>query len=212
VVVLVTGPAGCLKSALSFNLMTRHLETHPDEFGVYITLEETTHSHLRNMQSLNIALPENLMISDHSDLRTRFESDNPHPDFLELIYGILGFFKQDKGDKFTCLAIDSLGAMYSLIDTTNIRARMYNFFKRLRELDMTTIVIMETPAESNIHMSLGSEGFLADGIIQMGMADTKQDIALFMQVIKMRACAHSRKKHLVDVTDSGISVLGPLFD
>ena len=49
-VVLVVGPPGCLKSGFSYSILSTHLQ-QADEFGVYMTLEETTESHLRNMQS-----------------------------------------------------------------------------------------------------------------------------------------------------------------
>jgi len=66
--IIVTGPPGCLKSGFSYNLLSKHLENR-DEFGVYMTLEETTESHLRNMKSLGISIPDNLLISDYSDIR-----------------------------------------------------------------------------------------------------------------------------------------------
>lgn len=210
-VVLVKGPPGSLKSAVTYSFLSKHLMKSP-EFGMYMTLEETTESHLRNMQSLGIGVPDNLLISDYSDIRSRFEGKDEHPDFLDMVSGVIQFFKKKEGDRFTCFALDSLGALYSLTETGNLRAKMFHFFKILREHKLTSVIIMETPKESNIQSSLGSEGFLVDGIIEMGNIETQHDIMLYMQVIKMRACSHSRKKHLVEITDQGLSVLGPVFE
>jgi len=73
-VVMVAGSPGGLKSGFIHNLFANYLTANPDEFGVYLTLEETTESHIRNMKSLKIDLPDNLLISDYSDIRTRFEN------------------------------------------------------------------------------------------------------------------------------------------
>ena len=211
-VVLIRGPPGSLKSAVSYSFLSKHLSRYP-EFGMYMTLEETTESHLRNMQSLGIEVPDNLLISDYSDIRSRFEGDEgEHPDFLEMVEGVIKFFKNKEGDNFTCFALDSLGALYSLTDTENLRAKMFHFFKMLREHGLTALIIIETAKESNVQAGLGSEGFLVDGIVEMGNIETQHDIMLYMQVTKMRACSHSRKKHLVEITDSGLSVLGPVFE
>ena len=210
-VILIKGSPGSLKSAVCYSFLSKHLMRYP-EFGMYMTLEETTESHLRNMQSLGIEVPDNLLISDYSDIRSRFEGDEEHPDFLEMVEGVIKFFKNKEGDNFTCFALDSLGALYSLTETENLRAKMFHFFKMLREHGLTALVVMETPQESNISAGLGSEGFLVDGIVEMGNIETQHDIMLYMQVTKMRACSHSRKKHLVEITDHGLSVLGPVFE
>mgnify|MGYP000120725690 CR=1 FL=1 len=168
-VVMVTGPPGSLKSGFSYNVLSKYLENR-DEFGMYMTLEETTESHLRNMQSLGIYIPDNLLISDYSDIRKRFEASDEHPDFLKMIEGVIRFFKNKEGDKFTCFALDSLGALYSLITMDmDLRAKMFHFLKMLRDMKLTSFIIMETPKYSNIQQSVGSEGFLADGIIFMGL-------------------------------------------
>jgi len=210
-IILVRGPPGSLKSGFTFNLLSKNLESN-DEFGVYMTLEETTESHLRNMESLGIKVPENLLISDYSDIRKRFETEDEHPDFMDMVENVIKFFKEKEGDRFTNFVLDSLGALYSLTPTENLRSKMFYFFKMLREMDLTSLIVMETPKFSNIQHSTGSEGFLVDGIIDMGTIETQHDIMLYMQVQKMRACSHSRKRHLLEIGEDGISILGPVFE
>jgi KaiC/GvpD/RAD55 family RecA-like ATPase len=210
-VILITGPPGSLKSGFAYNVLSKYLE-NTDEFGIYMTLEESTESHLRNMQSLGIVIPDNLLISDYSDIRSRFETEGEHPDFLKMIEGVIKFFKEKEGDKYTCFALDSLGALYSLTPTEGLRAKMFHFFKMLRENNLTSLIVMETPKYSNIQHSVGSEGFLCDGIIEMGLIETQHDVMLYLQVQKMRATAHSRKKHLIEIGEEGLSVLGPVFE
>lgn len=212
-IVIVYGPPGSLKSGLVFSVMSKYLQ-QSGEFGMYLTVEENTISHLRNMDSLGIKVPENLLISDYSDIRARFEGrpGEDTPDFLDMVDGVIKFFKDKEGDNFTCFGLDSLGGLYSLIETEKLRSKMFHFFKKLREYNLTSFIIMETPRFSNIIEGQGSEMFLADGIIEMGPIEHQHDIHLYMQVLKMRSCSHSRKKHLIDIGENGISILSPVVN
>lgn len=211
--IIVFGPPGSLKSGMVFSIMSKYLKSS-GEFGMYLTIEENTISHLRNMDSLGITVPENLLISDYSDIRSRFEKNDTadHPDFLEMVDGVIKFFKDKEGDNFTTFGLDSLGGLYSLMDTSDLRVKMFHFFKKLREYNLTSFIIMETPRFSNIIEGQGAEMFLADGIIEMGPIEHQHDIHMYMQVIKMRSCHHSRKKHLIDIGENGISILSPVVN
>lgn len=210
-IVIVYGPPGSLKSGTVFQLMSNYLNKS-GEFGMYLTLEESTISHLRNMDSLGIKVPENLLISDYSDIRSRFEGTGEHPDFLEMVDGVIKFFKDKEGENFTVFGLDSLGGLYSLIETENLRSKMFHFFKKLREYNLTSFIIMETPRFSNIIEGMGAEMFLADGIIEMGPIEHQHDIHLYFQVIKMRSTSHSRKKYLIDIGEEGVSILSPVVN
>ena len=139
-----------------------------------------------------------------------------HVDYLEMISGVIEHFKEEKGDKFTCFALDSLSALYSLINITSfdeLRIKLYHFFKELRKHDLTSLLIMEMPEFGMVpeYEFSGSESFLVDGLIVTGEVETKQDVLIFLQVKKLRAAIHSRKKHLLEVGDTGLSILGPIF-
>ena len=212
---MLLGSPGGFKSAFSHNLFSNYLANNPDDFGVYLTLEETTESHLRNMKSLGIKLPENLMISDHTDIRKQFESkDVEHPDYLNMIQATIEYFKTEKGDNFKLFALDSLTALYSLIDIDNLRVQLYNFFKELRTKNLTSFVIVEKPEFGEIPAFGvdGSVSFLVDGIITTGEVEVQQDVMIYLQVKKMRATIHSRKKHIMEVGQDGLNILGPIFE
>ncbi|WP_455391732.1 RAD55 family ATPase [[Eubacterium] cellulosolvens] len=210
-VILITGPPGCLKSGFTYNIMSKYL-TNTNEFGIYMTLEETTESHLRNMKSLRIEIPENLLISDYSDIRSRFEDKEDSPDFMTMIEGVIKFFKNKEGDRFSCFTLDSLGALKTLIDTDNLRSRMFHFFKLLRSYNLISFIILETPRGWDVANSEGGEGFISDGVIEFGSIENPHDVALYMQIIKMKAVSHSRKKHLIEIGEDGLAILGPIFE
>lgn len=214
-VVMIIGTPGGFKSAFTHNLFSNYLKKKKNEFGVYITLEETTESHLRNMSSLGIEMPDNLMISDHTEIRKKFESKKTdHPDYLKMIQATIEYFKNEKGEDFNLFALDSLTALYSLIQTDNLRVQLYNFFKELRNKNLTSFVIVENPEFGEIAPFGvdGSVSFLVDGIILTGEVEVQQDVMIFMQVKKMRATIHSRKKHIMEVTKKGLNILGPIFE
>ena len=210
-VILITGAPGCLKSGFTYNIMSSYL-TKTNEFGIYMTLEETTESHLRNMKSLKIEIPENLLISDYSDIRSRFEGKDEAPDFMSMIEGVIKFFKSKEGDRFSCFALDSVGALRTLIENENLRNRMFHFFKLLRSYDLVSFIILETPRGWDVANSEGGEGFISDGVIEFGAIENPHDVALYMQIIKMKAVSHSRKKHLLEIGEEGLAILGPIFE
>ena len=206
-VILVTGPPGSMKSSFVYNILTSYLEKS-GEFGLYATLEESSQSHLENMEALGMKMSLKLQISDFTDLRD--EEDNI--DYLKFTEKMINHFKDTRKEKFTVFAFDSLGALYSLMEhEKNMRKRMYHFFKKLREANLISFIIMERrlDGESNL---MGNEGFLSDGIIFLGLKRKQGRLVRFMQIEKMRATQHSMEAHAIEVRDGKLAVLGPIFD
>src|SRR5881398_227659 len=134
-VILVTGPPGSMKTSFCYTLMSRYLKD-TGEFGLYTTLEETVQSHLRNMESLGVELSMNMQISDFTDLREIDAVVGPEDqtDYLAFIERMIVHYRKVHGHKFKIFTLDSLGALYSLMEnTTNMRKRMFYFFKMLRQ-------------------------------------------------------------------------------
>jgi len=212
-VILVTGPPGSMKTSFCYSIMSNYLEKR-GEFGLYMTLEEKVASHLKNMESLGIRLSLNMQVSDLTDIREIDDviTEAEATDYLMFIEKILRHFKKTRGDKFTIFALDSLGALYSLMENHKLmRKRMFNFFKVLRDLNLTSFIVMERSLSGDSNL-LGNEGFLADGIILLGLDRSRGKLVRYVQVEKMRASDHSMEKYAIDVKSNGISVLGPIFE
>lgn len=212
-IILVTGPPGSMKTSFCYSMMSRYLKA-TGEFGLYTTLEETVHSHLRNMESLGIDVSLNMQISDFTDLREidRVVGEGEQTDYVQFIEKLIDHFKKLHGKKFTLFALDSLGALYSLMeDSSNMRKKMFYFFKTLREYNLISLVVMERSIGAE-PMLLGNEGFLVDGIIMLGLDRSRGKLIRYLQIEKMRACEHSMEKHSLEVRKGGISVLGPIFE
>ncbi|MEW5936676.1 MAG: ATPase domain-containing protein [Candidatus Thermoplasmatota archaeon] len=212
-VVLITGPPGSMKTSFCYTLMSKYLEK-TGEFGLYTTLEESVDSHLRNMESLGVPLTKRMQVSDFTDLREidRMVDDGTTTDYLQFIEKMIAHFKKKQGQRFTLFALDSLGALYSLMeDATNMRKKMFYFFKMLRDNNLISLVVMERSIGGESQL-LGNEGFLVDGIVLLGLERSRGKLVRFLQVEKMRACQHSMEKHSLEVGKDGIIVLGPIFD
>ncbi|WP_445475869.1 RAD55 family ATPase [Methanococcoides methylutens] len=208
-VVLITGPPGSLKSGLTFSILSKYLD-NSGEFGIYITLEQNKQSHLENMKSMGIELSDNLTISDFTDYRLQY--DEFSGDLLNLIETNIIQYKHKLGDKFTCLTLDSLGALYSLMDVEPrlMRKRLYHLLEPLRRENLTTFLILEVADPNGPNHDF--EGYLADGIIEVGVHTKDNSTNRFIRVKKMRASAHSMDPYILTVSDDGLQIYrGTIF-
>ncbi|WMW22369.1 ATPase domain-containing protein [Methanolobus mangrovi] len=205
-VVLVTGAAGTLKSGFTFQVLSNYLEQQ-DDYGLYVTFEQSKENHLQNMGSMGITLSKKLHISDFSDYRVQY--DDFSEDLLSILEENIIQFKKEVGEKCTCVAIDSLGALYSLLDVEpqHLRKKMYKMLETLRREELTTFLILEEEKLSGISdPSTGMEGYLADGIIELGL-HLKGNVAnRYMRVRKMRSASHSMEPWILTVSENGLKV------
>ncbi len=214
-VILVTGPPGSMKTSFCYSLMSHYLRDK-NEFGLYATLEETVDSHLKNMESMGVKLSAKMQISDMTDLREIDQideviGDSAQTDYVLFIEKMIQRFRRTHGDKFSIFVLDSLGALYSLMENAeDMRKKMFYFFKMLRDNNLTSFIIMERSLTGESQL-LGNEGFLADGIVMLGLDRQRGKLVRYLQVEKMRAAEHSMEKHAIEVNKSGMQVLGPLL-
>jgi len=212
-VILVTGPPGSMKTSFCYTFMSSYLK-QSGKFGLYTTLEESIDSHLRNLKSLHVEVPDNMQISDFTDLREIDEVLEPAEatNYLEFLQKMIEHFKRIHGDDFNIFALDSLGALYSLMgEVKDMRKKMFYFFKMLRDSNLVSLVVMERSIGGESQL-LGNEGFLVDGIIDLGLDRTRGKLVRYLRVEKMRACEHSMEKHAIVLGKGGMSVLGPVFE
>jgi KaiC/GvpD/RAD55 family RecA-like ATPase len=202
-VVLITGPPGSLKSGLVFSMLSKYL-ANCGEHGIYITLEQSKQNHLENMSSMGVDLSENLNISDFTDYRLQY--DEYSGDLLNLIETNIVQYKNKLGDDFSCLALDSLGALYSLMDVEPrlLRKRLYHLLEPLRRENLTTFLILELSNHNGTDNPF--EGYLADGIIELGVHTKDNSTNRYIKVKKMRASAHNMDPYILTVSDDGLQI------
>jgi KaiC/GvpD/RAD55 family RecA-like ATPase len=208
--IMVTGMVGTLKSGFVHNVMSNYLNKNKEEFGVYATLEEPKESHLRNVASLGIKRPDRLQIFDYQDLRKEWKEEEPELDMARIAEDTIKFYKEELGERFSIFALDSLNALMALAKMENPRRETYHFFRTLREMGLTAFFIQETTPE--LGRGFSPESYMVDGLIQLGVVETPEDVIRYIQVKKMRATEHSMRKYQLRVTREGLEILGPVYE
>jgi len=212
-VVLVTGIEGSLKSSFVFNLISKYL-AGSNQHAVYATMEENEESYLKNMKSIGVKKMDNMHIFDYRDMRHEFK--DVVPDMIKITEDMINFYKNKYPD-LSVFAFDSLNALYSVLPPENLRKIMYHFFSMLRDKGLTAFLILETRSREK-HSSIWDsdpretpEFFLADGVIELGMIETMENVKRYIQIRKMRAANHSMKKYQLVVEKDGIHVFGYVY-
>lgn len=210
-VVLVTGVEGSLKSSIVFDMISNYV-AGSGEHALYATMEETEESLLRNMTGLGIKKIDNLHIFDYRDMRDEWKTEEP--DMVKITEDMINFYT-NKYPNLTVIIFDALNALYSVSGQMKFRKIMYHFFTMLRDKNLTSFLILETYSPEK-HVLVGDslerpEYFLADGVIELGIIESKEHVKRFIQIRKMRGAYHSMEKHQIVVEKDGIHVLGLVY-
>jgi len=206
-IIVITGGPGTLKSGFVGTYITNAIRD-TGKIGVYLTVEESKASLLRNWNGLKIDVPDALKIIDFRDIRKDLEPlEDPHAlGFLEEVIESEQLLAEDA---FAFFALDSLGALYSLIGKEERRNKLFNVFQRLKDLNLTAFFVFEEKRGSEFDSSMSDECFLADGIVKLGITPKG---SRYIRVEKMRSAKHSMQSHHLDVGPHGISILGPRME
>ncbi len=108
------------------------------------------------------------------------------------------------------VVIDSLNGLYALTEFENPRKELFHFFGFLREINVTSFLIVETQATSPILSEYGVEQFLSDGIIELGINESHK-LMRYIQIKKLRGTPHDMNKYAFDVK-KGLRVWGKVID
>jgi len=170
--VLLAGPVGSMKSSLAFSILFH--AARGGARGLYLSLEQDEESLLGQMKSLGLDMAglRQLHVVDLGAVRKDLEEERA--DWLDSLCALLERYKKEIGCDI--LVIDSLDALYSLVDLQNPRRELFHFFQRMRGLGATTFLISEMAPDDRRFGKYGVEEFLSDGIIHLRLkeVDTAQ--------------------------------------
>jgi KaiC/GvpD/RAD55 family RecA-like ATPase len=205
-IILVTGETGTLKSTFAYNFLANHTKKSKCE-GVYMTLEESADSLLKNLQSIGLKKSTRIHISDYRDLRKQLCVNTKDYDIILMVDDILKFFKRTKKN-LKCFALDSLNALYSIGTESISRDKMFHFFESIRMMNMLCLMVLES---SEGKCGLYNEPTLADGIMELGVIETRRVIR-YVQIKKLRGIKHALRKHQLKIEDNELVVGDYLTD
>lgn len=205
--VLLAGPVGSMKSSLAFSFAFH--AARGGARGLYLSLEQDEESLLGQMKGLGMD-PSGLRDMHVVDLATvRKDIEEERADWLDSLCALLDRYKKENG--CDVLVIDSLDALYSLVDLVNPRRELFHFFQRLRALRATVILISEMAPDDKRFGKYGVEDFLSDGIIHLRLkeVDTAQvtSVRRYVGVVKMRRTRHDTDYHPFLVSREGFELV-----
>lgn len=195
--ILIAGTPGTMKTSLILWMMHENARLNGTK-SLYVSLEQGADS-LRAgaaQMGMNHLDEAHVYILDLGQLRRGMERSEATKDWVTILLEII---KEAVGSSgYETLALDSLEALYALTEMKNPRREMFHFLTALKELDLTTFVIAETPFGAQ-RLAQWGEDFLADGIIQLRQVEVGEtDVQLRLRCVKMRWMNHDHNAHALN--------------
>ncbi len=187
--ILVSGTPGTMKTSLILWVMHENARVHGTR-SLYVSLEQPSESLRAGAVRMGMShLDEShVYLLDLGQLRRGMERSESTKDWITILLEIIK--EAVNSSRYEMLALDSLEALYALTEMKNPRREMFHFLTSLKELDLTTFVIAETPFGAQ-RLAQWGEDFLADGILQLRQVEVGEtDIQLRLRCVKMRWMNH----------------------
>ena len=199
-IILLAGTPGTMKSTLAYHFLNENTKQN-DANALYLTLEQDKKNFMYHINKLGMGEPvENLRLFDLTITREQWlmlskRQAEDDEDVTSTDKDLETFKRQietlKKGIEFDLLVIDSLPVLEMMFKMSDPRKDLFHFFKWLKKLDVTTVLIGEMSQDSPKY-SKHDIDFLADGIIKVSMVQiSPTKTARHIQVVKMRGVNHS---------------------
>ncbi|MBI5001345.1 MAG: circadian clock protein KaiC [Euryarchaeota archaeon] len=189
-VVIIAGEPGTLKSSIAFYLLYNNAKCE-GRVGAYITLEQGRESLVQQLDSLGMdptSVESKVSLVDLALIRKNMDKLGQQT-WMQIFKTYTNNLKESLD--YELLVIDSLQVLEMLGNLETPRQDLFHFFEWLRDLKVTTFIISETKAGSDVYAEKG-EDFLSDGIIHLKM-DKVDDVNVQRRIrcVKMRGTGHS---------------------
>ncbi len=220
-ITLVAGSAGTMKSSVCFNVLYNEAIENK-RTGLYLSLEQSYSSiinHMINMDydftkvnlivlrdlstlakdiaSINASTTGNIIIADVGCIRKEIKDVklDENRSWLNVMKNMVKKIKSES--KLDLFVLDSMSALHVLSKFTNPRIELFYIFEFLRDLNITSYMVTETPLDGS---TIGdyNEDFLSDGIIYIQLTSYRRKQIREIQVKKMRTTKCNHDTHSLD--------------
>jgi KaiC/GvpD/RAD55 family RecA-like ATPase len=189
-IVLVSGTPGTMKSSLTYYMLYHHALEN-GKTGVYVTLEQSRESLVRQMEKMGMKakdVGDKLNVLDLSIIRKKLKQISGGGSWMQVFKSYLENLKENL--KYELIAIDSLDVLETMADIHDRRTELFYLFEWLRELDATVLLISEASPERILEGSY-DEAYLSDGIISLKMQVVRDvETQRRIRCVKMRETNH----------------------
>ncbi len=189
-IVLLAGSPGTMKSSLGFYILY-HNALEKGKRGVYISLEESRDSLIKNMAGLGMDwenVSKKMSILDLGLIRSRMKELDKTA-WTEVFKMYVKNLRKNLKNEF--LVIDSMAVLETMADFKEPRKDLFMLYEWLRKLDVTVFLVHEMPI-NEIFFTDAGEGFLSDGIVHLELRRENNAVNLFLSVLKLRKTHHAR--------------------
>ncbi len=212
--ILVSGPPGGMKSTLSFYMAFNHLKNKGSGKVVYISLEQSRDSLLRQMESLGMHLDElpngtEFTIFDWGFFRKLIKDEEEYSKINWIDTILMPIKEYTKDEKAEFIILDSLNALYAITSMDNPRNQLFFLFEMMKEYGKTAIAVSETTYNSMKFGTYDVEGFLADAVIHLSMERVGRTLGRYISIIKIRGVKHPTDYYPLLVDEEGFRIVAP---
>jgi KaiC/GvpD/RAD55 family RecA-like ATPase len=211
----VVGAPGSGKTVMGAQFLYRGATQYGDN-GIYASLEEPTHSIANTMLRFNWNLFDlesqgKLVLLDasphqdqpNSELKIRGGSVGSEKFDLDGLLGAVAHARKNVAAK-RCV-IDSLMSISSVYTSqSGFRVRLLHFLRALSELELTTLILTESPTPT-IH-EFGIDSILTNGTFLLQTITEKDVVNQVMEIPKMRGVKVQKRLMPYKITQNGIEV------
>jgi KaiC/GvpD/RAD55 family RecA-like ATPase len=201
--ILIAGTPGTMKSTIAYNMLYRNAKENGIP-GLFIPLEQDKENLTTQLTNMGYNAPDDkLRIFDLSMIRARtrqFRKQREHrddsheqttPDKWDMDTLKMQILDLKKQADFELLVIDSLAVIELIYMIDKPREELFHFFKWLKDLGITTILIGEMPQDRNV-FSRQDIDFLVDGLIHVKIEVSERGTTKrLITCVKMRGVEHS---------------------
>lgn len=211
--ILICGSAGTMKSTFAYSILYNEV-CKGNMNGLYITLEQSRENLLTHMEGMGMntsSLGEKLSVLDLTQIRRELWIERQdlymedHHMWMDFISRVVELIRNVENCEL--LVVDSLNALYALVNFANPRNELFMFFEKFRSLGMTTFFIAESKSEEIMCGEFGVEDFMCDGIIQLSMREEGDTFNRYIRCVKMRSSRLDTSHFPLLVTESGFKII-----
>jgi KaiC/GvpD/RAD55 family RecA-like ATPase len=203
--VLVTGGTGTGKSTFAMQFIYKGAKVY-DEPGIYVTMEESTKSILKNAASYGWDI-EGLQKQNKIaliDISPAVSGQLRRVDAADVFSTISDMWKKINAkriviDPITVFGMQSENAM-------ELRQDLIRFSSLLKQLDATMLLVTEIPEDSQGLSRYGVEEFIADGVVVLYYSRVGGLRVRGIEVRKMRGTSHKEGTFPLKIGEAGLVV------
>ncbi len=131
-VVLICGGPGTFKSSITLNLLSKQVKGNGKK-ALYVSLEESKESLEATAEGLGIDKwdEQNFLLADVSKIRLEQTDAGKARNWMKIVEK---YIRRRAEDGFELIALDSMSALYSLMEFENPRKELFQFFGFLKRI------------------------------------------------------------------------------